>query len=176
MHCLRRALTALFAGMIVAIATVGVTAPAQAEPALQANATDSIQSDSGSEIGVQAASYRLENAATGRCLRASSSSGAVSTTTCSRTSSLQIWTLTYDGSRYQIKNFGNGWCLDGNSTSIYTHACNTGSNQDWIRQSSATYRFMNDATGKCLDSNSSGTVYPHSCNTGNNQKWYLFVP
>jgi hypothetical protein len=35
---------------------------------------------------------------------------------------------------------------------------------------------MNDATGKCLDSNSSGTVYPHSCNTGNNQKWYLFVP
>lgn len=174
MHRLRKTLTALFAGMIVTIATVGVTAPAQAEPDSQTNATDTtIQSDSGSEIGVQADSFRLRNAETSRCLQASSSSGAVRTTTCS-TSSLQQWTATYNSAGARIlKNVGNGWCLDGNSTSIYTHACNTGSNQKWYRSASIAYRYMNGATSKCLDSNSSGSVYPHTCNTGDNQRWFV---
>jgi hypothetical protein len=174
MHRLRKALTALFAGAILTIATVGVVAPAQAEPSLQATATDTtIQSDSGSEIGVQATGYRLRNAGTRRCLRASSSSGAVTTTTCG-TSSLQKWTITYEAGRYQIRNVGNGWCLDGNSSSIYTHSCNTGRYQDWYQTGSGSgNRFMNAATGKCLDSNSSGSVYPHSCNTGSNQIWWL---
>lgn len=171
---LRRVLTALFTGVIVTIATVGVTAPAQAEPDSQTTATDStIQADSGSEIGVQAESFRLRNSTTGRCLQASSSSGAVRTATCS-TSSLQRWTVTVTGSGARIfKNVGNGWCLDGSSTSIYTHACNTGSNQRWYRAYSGPYRYMNAATSKCLDSNWSGSVYPHTCNTGNYQRWYV---
>jgi serine/threonine-protein kinase len=170
MHRLRKTLTTLFTGMIVTIATVGVTAPAQAEPALQTNATDTtIQSDSGSEIEPQVSVVRLKNLATSRCLQGTSSA-AVSTTTCN-TSSYQRWTATYDGSRWQFRNNANGRCLDANSTTAYTHACNTGSYQKWYRQFDDGYRFLNAATGKCLDSNSQGTVYPRTCNTGNYQKW-----
>jgi hypothetical protein len=179
MHRLRRGFIALFAGVTVAVAAVGVTAPAQAEPGLQSGAADAaISADSGSEAGTLATSYRLKNVANNLCLRAGSSSNLVwSTPGCSTTSSLQRWTITHEGGgRYQIRNVGNGWCLDGNSTRIYTHACNTGSYQDWYRQGAYPYRFMNAATGKCLDNDSNGNVYPHSCNTGNYQKWRLYNP
>jgi hypothetical protein len=174
MHRFRRALTALFAGVIVTIATVGVAAPAQAGPDSQTNATDNtIQADSGSEIGVQDSRAKLRNHATGRCLQASSSSGAVVTRPCS-TSSLQTWIVTVTGSNVTFKNVGNGWCLDGSSSSIYTHACNTGSYQKWYANNnhpSGGWRFMSSGTGKCLDSNSQGSVYPLTCNTGGNQRW-----
>jgi hypothetical protein len=167
---LRRVLTALFAGVIVTIATVGVTTPAQAESDLQANTTDSIiQSDSGSEFEAQVSIVKLKNLATGRCLQGTSSA-AVSTTTCN-TSSYQSWTATYDGSRWKFRNNANGRCLDANSTTAYTHDCNTGLYQKWYRFFDDGFRFQNAGTGKCLDSNSSGTVYPLACNTGEYQKW-----
>jgi serine/threonine-protein kinase len=173
MHRFRRALTALFAGVIVTIATVGVTAPAQAEPSLQATATDTaVQSDSETDIESQATGYRLLNSATGRCLQAQSSTNAVLTSPCG-TTTLQRWTVSYTTSGARIfKNVSTGKCLDSNSVSVYTHTCNTGSNQRWYRQYEGPYRYMNAATSKCLDSNSSGSVYPHTCNTGSNQRWY----
>lgn len=162
MHRLRKTLTTLFTGMIVTIATVGVTAPAQAEPNLQTNATDTtIQADSSIRV--------LKNLATSLCLQGTSTA-AVSTTTCN-TSSWQRWTVTWDGSRMKFRNNANGRCLDTNYTTVYTHACNTGLYQKWYRQFDDGYRLQNAQTADCLDSNSQGTVYPHTCNTGRNQKW-----
>jgi hypothetical protein len=176
MHRFRRALTALLAGVVVTIATVGVTAPAQAEPDSQTNASDTtIQTDGESDIGVQAViRAKLQNNATGRCLQASSSSSAVVTRPCS-SSSLQNWIVTHTGSVRTFKNIGNGWCLDGSTSSMYTHVCNTGSYQKWysVYDEQIGFRWMSAGTGKCLDSNSQGSVYPHTCNTGRNQRWWF---
>ncbi|GAB3948463.1 hypothetical protein GCM10029976_079680 [Kribbella albertanoniae] len=167
MHRLRKTFITLFTGMII---MVGVTATAQAEPAVQTNASDTtIQSDSGSGFEPQAGVVQMKNKATGRCLQGTNTA-AVSTTTCS-TSSYQRWTLIWDGESYRFKNNNNGRCLDHNSTTAYTHVCNSGLYQIWYRKTDDGYRFRNATTGKCLDSNSRGTVYPNTCNSGDYQKW-----
>jgi hypothetical protein len=46
---------------------------------------------------------------------------------------------------------------------------NGGSYQKWYRSGE---RFINVATGFCLDGNGAGQIYTHDCNNSNYQNWY----
>ena len=76
----------------------------------------------------------------------------------------------YDYYVATLKDRATGYCLDGNSTKLYTHVCNGGEYQQW-HVSDSTATLTSEATNDCLDG--SGTsVYPHACNAGNAyQEW-----
>jgi ricin-type beta-trefoil lectin protein len=70
-----------------------------------------------------------------------------------------------------LKDVATGYCLDGNSTQLYTHVCNGDDYQAWHVGGDSSTNMYSWATGKCLDG--SGTsVYVHECNAGNAyQQW-----
>jgi hypothetical protein len=75
--------------------------------------------------------------------------------------------LDYSGD-YNVIHMENGYCLDSNGTSVYTHVCG-GAYQSWEVYDSEDTLYQ-DATGLCLDG--SGTsVYILSCNGGAFQNW-----
>lgn len=83
-----------------------------------------------------------------------------------------------------LVNNAAGTCLDSNfhdpaasnpnQGAVYTDQCNGGRFQQWeaVYTSAVTVKWVDVATGRCLDSNSSGNVYTLPCNGGNYQKWW----
>lgn len=117
----------------------------------------------------------------GNCLD-SNSSFAVYIGACNGGNN-QLWTVTIhdigtciDSTCYHsyvatLKDVATGYCLDGNSTQLYTHSCNGGDYQRWHVGDASSTTLVSEATGKCLDG--SGTsAYVHTCNSGNAyQQW-----
>ncbi|WP_327088918.1 RICIN domain-containing protein [Nonomuraea sp. NBC_01738] len=65
-------------------------------------------------------------------------------------------------------------CLDANTTSVYTNACETGNNyQRWkvVKYASGLVSLKNVATGKCIDRQGDYDLRMNSCNGSNWQAW-----
>src|SRR4029453_15298975 len=56
---------------------------------------------------------------------------------------------------------------------VYALNCNGGQYQNWVRNGK---RLINEATGKCLDSNANRSVYAIGCNGGKHQNWQRTDP
>jgi Ricin-type beta-trefoil lectin domain-like len=82
-----------------------------------------------------------------------------------------------------------GYCLDSNANglgngvgAVYTLPCNGGNYQKWLlfyHLSSGYYTLVDEATGRCLDSNGSaqagqGSSYTLPCNGGMYQDWSIY--
>ena len=67
-------------------------------------------------------------------------------------------------------------CLDANNggkhhgDNVQLHACNQGDSQNWTYDSHTDYIKLK-ATGRCLDTQSTGNAQLYGCNGGDNQKW-----
>jgi Ricin-type beta-trefoil lectin domain len=143
-----RALTRFAVGLgAVALATVGITAPAQAADLTR----------------------QYLNNHFALCLD-SNTAKKVYLHGCN-SGNFQRWT--WNSSNLRLKNVSTGFCLDSDSGgNVYTGGCQNNNNfQKWRKPSSTSYQWANVATGLCLDVKSNQTVYTHACNTGDYQWW-----
>jgi hypothetical protein len=110
------------------------------------------------------------NVSTGNCLD-SDTTGAVSTTTCSG-STTQNWTITDNGDgTWSLKDASTGLCLDSTSTALSTDACGGGASQRWTHNRGTSGWILSDpAIGMTLDSQSNGTPYPNTANNATSQQ------
>ncbi|WP_054564262.1 RICIN domain-containing protein [Frankia sp. R43] len=115
----------------------------------------------------------LVNYVTGECLD-SNEDGHLYSLECNG-GPYQLWTASGSGA-VALTDSATGLCLDSDgSGSAYTRTCNNGSTQQWqVAYQSGTRTFVNVASGKCLDTDSSTTyIFTGTCSGsgGPTQRW-----
>lgn len=133
----------------------------------------SVPAQASGGLNVASGTYRIIRISDGHCLDSNYQ--------------FQVYVLPCNGGNYQnwylynlhdgtdgihsditLRNIQTGYCLDGNGTTLYTHACG-GFYQDW---NVSTEHLMMDqeATGKCM-ATSGTTVSYQACNGAINESW-----
>ena len=109
----------------------------------------------------------LRNVATGLCLSLSDEDESLKSVICSRINE-QRWVITQDT---KLISVASEECVTSSDDgTVTTSECTRDSNQKWTFKNG---QVKNEATGKCLDTDSNYNVVGAACLNADYQKWYI---
>jgi len=134
---------------------------------------------------VSAATYKLTNVASGKCLDnlGATTDGASVGQSASSTSSNQLWVVTLASGYYKLQCVSSGKYLDGlgntaDGSVVGQYASGTSTNQQWtLTAVGSYYKIINRTNGKCLDTGggtADGSIMQFwGSGSSNNQLWAI---
>ncbi len=119
----------------------------------------------------------VRNRATNRCLEERPGRVIGTGSYPCRLDNDQTWQWRYAGdvsgyATWQLVNRSTNNCLDGANGRVYSHPCNSGDYQRWIRYTDETIQHWGSNGVVMLDSNAQGSAYLLADNGSAFQKWY----
>jgi ricin-type beta-trefoil lectin protein len=119
----------------------------------------------------------VRNRATNRCLEERPGLVVATGGVPCRLDNDQTWQWRYAGdvggwATWQLVNRSTGNCLDGANGRVYSHSCNSGDYQRWIRYQDGAIQHWGSDGVVMLDSNEQGSTYLLPENGGAYQRWY----